>query len=209
MKKLILSLIVLFSASNAYAQKFSTVNMDQVFLKYYRTINAEKQLKKQVRIMEDRAVEMENRHKQVIAEYEKLMAESTSVLLSEDARKQKKDDAENKRGEIGTIEKTMRSFNKDARDMLSKQHNESRTEILVEIRKVIEMVAKNKGYEMVLDNSGKTSNLIPAVVWAKEEFDLTQDVLLILNKGHEKEIEEWEKEKTQKAAEKNAAEEKK
>ncbi|MCM8542537.1 MAG: OmpH family outer membrane protein [Lentisphaeraceae bacterium] len=180
------------------AQKIATINMDKTFLDYYKTIAAEKKLKKQVRIMEDRAGEMERRHKTIVAEYQKLLNESSSVLLSEQARGQKKDEAENKAGEIKTIERTMRSFNKDARGMLAKQHNDSRTGILDEIKKVIEMIAKNKAVDLVMDTSGKTSNLISAVVYNKGNNDITEEVLTILNKGHEKEVEEYKKEKSAK-----------
>ncbi|MCM8527743.1 MAG: OmpH family outer membrane protein [Lentisphaeraceae bacterium] len=183
------------------AQKIATIDMDRTFLDYYKTIGAEKKLKKQVRIMEDRAAEMERRHKTIVAEYQKLLNESSSVLLSEEARAQKKEEAENKAGEIKTIERTMRSFNKDARGMLAKQHNDSRQDILEEIKKVIEMIAKNKTVDLVLDTSGKTSNLISGVVYNKGNNDITEEVLSILNKGHEKEVEEYKKEKSSKKTE--------
>jgi Skp family chaperone for outer membrane proteins len=204
MKKLVILLTLFTLSSTSIAQKIATINMDKTFLGYYRTINAEKRLKKQVRIMEERATEMGNRHKKIIAEYEKLIADSASVLLSAEARNTKKDNAEAKGAEIRMIEKTMRSFNKDAKGLLSKQHNQSRADIIIEIKKVIGMIAKNKKVDMVLDDSGKTSNLIPTIVWNKGDNDLTTEVLAILNKGHEKELAEWEKEKTAKtkAAEK-------
>lgn len=186
------------------AQKIATIDMDSTFLKYYKTIAAEKKLKKQVRIMEDRAVEMERRHKTIVADYQKLLKESSSVLLSDEARKKKKEESENKEAEIKTIERTMRSFNKDARGMLAKQHNDSRSDILKEIQKVIEMIAKNKGADLVLDTSGKTSNLISSVVYNKGNNDITEEVLSILNKGHEKEVEEYEKEKEAKKSEKKS-----
>lgn len=183
--------------------------MDKTFLDYYKTIAAEKKLKKQVRIMEDRAVEMEKRHKALIAEYQQLLKDSASVIIKESAREEKKAEAENKAAEIKRIEQTMRSFNKDARGMLAKQHNDSRADILDEIKKVVEMIAKNKSAELVLDTSGKTSNLISSVVYNKGSNDITEEVLSILNKGHEKEVEDYKKEKTAKSdADKNDAEKK-
>ena len=209
MKKLLIILSIFVFAASATAQNTATINMDQTFLKYYKTINAEKRLKKQVRLMEDRAVQMEKKHKATVAAYEKLITESASVLLSEAARKTKKEEAESKGAEIRMLEKTMRSFNKDARGQLSQQHNQSRQVILEEIKKVIEMVAKNKNFDIVLDTSGKTSNLIPTIVYSKGNNDLTDEVIAILNKGHEKEVEEWEKEKAARITEKKKAAEKK
>ena len=205
MKKLLLLISLVAFTAASQAQNTATIDMDQTFLKYYKTIHAEKRLKQQVKLIEDRAVQMEKKHKTTIAAYEKLVAESASVLLSEDTRKKKKEDAEAKGAEIRMLEKTMRSFNKDAKGQLSQQHNQSRGLILDEIKKVIEMVAKNKNYDMVLDTSGKTSNLIPTIIFTNGKNDLTDEVIAILNKGHEKEVEEWEKEKAskKKAAEKN------
>ena len=71
------------------------------------------------------------------------------------------------------------------------------------------MVAKNKDFDIVLDTSGKTSNLIPTIVYSKGGNDLTDEVVVILNKGHEKEVADWEKEKAAKIAEKKKAAEKK
>ena len=197
MKK-VFFLIAFSLCSMLSAQKMATIDMDKTFLDYYKTIAAEKKLKKQVRIMEDRAVEMEKRHKALIAEYQKLLKDSASVILQDDARAEKKAQAEGKAAEIKRIEQTMRSFNKDARGMLAKQHNDSRADILVEIKKVIEMIAKNKGADLVLDTSGKTSNLISSVVYSKGNNDITAEVLAILNKGHEKEVEDYKKEKSAK-----------
>ena len=63
--------------------------------------------------------------------------------------------------------------------------------------------------DMVLDTSGKTSNLIPTIIYSKGGNDLTDEVVAILNKGHEQEVADWEKEKAAKLAEKKKAAEKK
>ena len=194
MKKIIFTLFFAIT-SMLQAQKISTIDMDKCFLKYYKTIDAEKRLKEQVSIMEDQAVTMEKQRKLAISEYKNLMQESTSVLNNEETRKKYSAEAKVKGDDIRRMEQNMKSFNTDARDRLAKQHNESRTKILKEIKKVIVLVAKGKNTDLVLDSSGKTSNLISGVVYAKESMDITQSVIDILNKGHEKEVEEWEKSK--------------
>ena len=203
MKKLI-TLFIAALAVSVSAQKLVVINMDQTFLKYYKTINTEKELKKHVRIMEDRAIQMENLHKKELANYRGLLSESISIINSDATRQKKKEEAEEKKEEITSLEKRMRAFNKEAQERIGKKHQQSRNEILKEIQKVIEMIAKNKGAEMVIDNSGKTSNLIPSVVYNKEELDITEEVLSILNKGNEKIVEEWEKEKEMKKKEAEA-----
>lgn len=201
MKKLIFILLVAIS-SLASAQSIATVDMDKAFRKYYKTIHAEKSLKKQVTIMEDRAIEMERRHKSLSAEYEALRKESLSILLSEEARLQKKNNASQKQEEIRKIQGFMRSFNKNAQGVLAKQHNTSRQEILKEIKGAVQLVSSNRNFDLILDISGKTSNLIPCVVYSKKELEITSTVLAILNKGQEDVVAAWEAEQKKKVEEK-------
>ena len=201
MKKLIFILLVAIS-SLASAQSIATVDMDKAFRKYYKTIHAEKSLKKQVTIMEDRAIEMERRHKSLRAEYEALRKESLSILLSEEARLQKKNNASQKQEEIRKIQGFMRSFNKSAQGVLAKQHNTSRQEILKEIKGAVQLVSSNRNFDLILDISGKTSNLIPCVVYSKKELEITSTVLAILNKGQEDVVAAWEAEQKKKVEEK-------
>ena len=201
MKKLIFILLVAIS-SLASAQSIATVDMDKAFRKYYKTIHAEKSLKKQVTIMEDRAIEMERRHKSLSAEYEALRKESLSILLSEEARLQKKNNASQKQEEIRKIQGFMRSFNKSAQGVLAKQHNTSRQEILKEIKGAVQLVSSNRNFDLILDISGKTSNLIPCVVYSKKELEITSTVLAILNKGQEDVVAAWEAEQKKKVEEK-------
>ncbi len=198
--KLFYCLVLLAFCSTLSAQKIGTIDMDKTFLKYYKTIAAEKKLKSQVKNLEDRAAQMERKHKELISEYQQLLKDGESVLLSEEVRKKKREEAETKQAEIQSLERTMRNFNKDARGMLADQHNGSRGDILKEIQGVIDLIAKNKSLDLVLDTSGKTSNLISGVVYNKGTNDITNEVIAILNKGHEKEVEDHEKEKAEKEA---------
>ncbi|NQZ60154.1 MAG: hypothetical protein HRT88_22100, partial [Lentisphaeraceae bacterium] len=136
MKKI--TLAILFGlCSKIQAQKISTINMDQCILKYFETINAEKILKKQVSLMEDRANKLKKNRQAAIAVYENAIKESTNPINSDEAIKNYKEKAVQKKYEVQSIEREMRTFNKEARDRLAKQHNESRTRILAKIKKVI------------------------------------------------------------------------
>ena len=201
MKKI--TLAILFGlCSMIQAQKISTINMDQCFLKYFETINAEKILKKQVSLMEDRANNLKKNRQAAIAVYENAIKESTNPINSDEAIKNYKEKAVQKKYEVQSIEREMRTFNKEARDRLAKQHNESRTRILAKIKKVITHIAESKKLDVILDTSGKTSNLISGVVYSNGSMDITKEVISILNKGHEAEVEKWEAAKKVKVSEK-------
>ena len=192
MKKL-LTILLLFT-SFAVAE-IATIDMNTTFLKYHRTIKAEKKMREQLKLIETRAAEMKRKYDAEVASFEKLMRESTDITIDKETRKIKKELADEKKTEIIRTEKTMRAFNTDAKELLRKQHDGSREEILKEIKDVIKALAIKNNYDIVLDNSGKTSNLIPAIIVSGSKTDITQDILKTLNKGHEQFIADWEREK--------------
>ena len=194
MKKL--TLVLIFGiCSMLQAQKISTIDMDKCFLKYWETINADKRLKQQGSLMQDQAVEMEKNRKAAIAELQKYQQEASSIINTPEARKEFAQKAKFRANDIRNMENNMRTFNKEAHNRLTKQENESRNSILEKIKKVIALVAKSKDIELILDSSGKTSNLISSIVYTSGKSDVTKEVITILNKGHEEEVEKWAKEK--------------
>ena len=94
--------------------------------------------------------------------------DSIDITLNEKARQAKRLEAQKKSIELQRLIRAKQSFGKHAMEMMQKNYNNKRTQLLTEIQKVIEMVSKEKQYKMIVDKSGKTSNLISSVVYAKE-----------------------------------------
>ena len=95
------------------------------------------------------------------------------------------------------MESLMKSFNKDSKKRLKDMHDKWRSKVLKEIVEVIKAIAKKNDYDVVLDSSGKTTLLTPVIMVSSQKNDITEDVLKVINKGHEQFIADWERGKTE------------
>jgi Skp family chaperone for outer membrane proteins len=59
----------------------------------------------------------------------------------------------------------------------------SRNSLVEEINKVIGDKVKAAGYDIVLDKSGQSLNAVGVVIFSRDSFDFTNDVVTELNKS--------------------------
>jgi Skp family chaperone for outer membrane proteins len=59
----------------------------------------------------------------------------------------------------------------------------SRNSLVEEINKVIGDKVKAAGYDIVLDKSGQSLNAVGVVIFSRDSFDFTNDVVNELNKS--------------------------
>jgi len=103
------------AAQAPIANRFATVDMKKIFDSYYKTKQAEAQIK-------DRAGESDKVYKGMIEdyktlndEYKKLVDGSNDQALSSEEREKRKKSAENKLIEIQTTEKSVKQYEQQAR----------------------------------------------------------------------------------------------
>ena len=175
-------LVTCFSLQSASAQvKFATVDMKKVFDSYYKTKQAESQIK-------DRAADSDKVYKGMIEdyqkaneEYRKLVESSNDQAISEDERDRRKKLAETKLMEIQEIEKQVKQFQGSARDSLGALEKRMRDNIVKEIRDVVNTKARAGNYTMVLDTAAQTVYQTPFILYYTSENDLTDAVVRDLN----------------------------
>ncbi len=97
--------------------------------------------------------------------------EKQKIILGKDKLKEKEDQLEK---EMVEFRKIVAESEKEMRDTESAYTQT----ILQKIQVTVEKLVKEKGFNMVLDRSG-------GIVYADEGFDVTDDVLKILNKEYE------------------------
>ncbi len=66
----------------------------------------------------------------------------------------------------------------------------------------VEKYAQDKGYTHIYEVSGRSLNRVPVLLVYPKEQEITEDLLLLLNRGHERELQE-SKEKTEALKKKN------
>lgn len=172
---------VLLAAPLHAQTKIGTVDLKKVFDGYWKTKQADSNLK-------DRAGEFDKKRKEMIDEfqkanedYKKLLDGANDQAVSVEEREKRKKSAETKLLEIREIEQSVNQFDRSARTTLAEQQRRMRDSILEEIRNIVNAKAKAAGYSLVVDIAGETINNTPVVPYSDGKSDITDEVLSQLN----------------------------
>lgn len=144
----------------AYAKEYKIgyVDLAKVFDEYKKTKDSEKTL-------EEKGKAKEADRKKMVDELKKLKDEQ--ALLSDRGKSEKQT-------VIDTKIKSLQDFDKTVRDELVKARNDMLSGILKDIEKIVTDYAKETGYDIVLNSR--------MLLYGKDEYDLTSEVLTRLNK---------------------------
>ena len=184
-KSLVLvSLLVLGVAAGAGAEmKVAAMDLDAVFNAHPKTKAAEAELKQA--------------EEEIEAEMESLMAEARALdeqaavlrdaarspMLTEEARARKRAEAEEKLQELQDFQLSARRKQETKMKQLQAKVMASRQDIVDEMMALVALVSKEEGWDLVLDRSGLTMNMIPLVVYSAPELDVTQVLIERLGGG--------------------------
>ncbi len=168
MKNLLFGLGLLFATfTHAADLKIAHVDSKLVFDKYTDTKKAQKEYDKQVQKWEQDAA---TKQKELMEMKEKL--EKQSLMLSEEKKKEMEADFLKRKSEYEQF--VQKIYGKDGE--LFQKNEEFSGPIIQKIKKTIQDVANQEGYDLVLDRAAG------AVVFWKKDNDLTQKVIDVLNK---------------------------
>lgn len=160
--KVFLSVFILFGllspAGYSADGKMGYVDLRKAFYEYDKTKSLEKELND---LTEDR----QGTRTAKIETITKLRDEAE--LLNGDARNRKQ-------GEIDAKLVELQEFDRETRQELLNKKNDMFREVIDDIQKVVEGIGKQGNYDYVLDSRN--------IMYAKEDYDLTSDVLKQLNK---------------------------
>ena len=185
-----------------------TVDLNKIFNEYYKTPVASGKLK-------DTADQYNKEHEELVAQYKKQVDELNKLREDQDkteytpeVREQKKKFFQEKLAETQKTQRDIEEYRNSHRQILDQQTQRMRQGILKEITDVITKEARDAGYAYVFDKSGNTLNGVPAIVYAQDALDITEDIVKILNKNKPADLPKVEEKKSEKPAEKKPAEKK-
>jgi len=184
-----LALIVFPSMASAADQGIVFIDLDRTFSDFYKTKLADAQLKEQADEFNDERTQLVDDYDNLQKEFNDLREKAQNTALSEDARSESRDLAEDKLIEIRDFESRIQRFDQSRKKQLDDQSRRMRKRIVGEIRKAIQNHARMEGYQAVLDSSAQSLNGVETVLFVDPKVDITDDVLDILNKGSEDEEE--------------------
>ena len=169
-----------FSAS-AQTQKIGVVDMKRAFDSYYKTKQAEAQIK-------DRAAESDKVYKGMIEDYKKanqdyktLIDSSNDQAVSAEERERRKKSAETKLLELQELEKSVKQYESTARQTIGGMEKRMRDKIVEEIREVVNRLSSSGGYTYIFDSAAVTAYQTPIILFSDPKNDLTETVIKEIN----------------------------
>jgi len=181
-KFLVALLLLSLVSGSAWAQeRMATVDLRRVFDNYWKKKQAEAQLK-------ERQTDMQKEDKNLISEfdrareeYQKLLSGANEAALSNEERDKRKKAAEDKLKSLQELQVNIRQYEKTAETTIMEQTDRMRSNILNDIRAVVNAKAKAGGYTLVIDTAAETINKTPVFLYCNSQHDLTDEVLTQLN----------------------------
>jgi len=192
MKKTIILLVAALGFSgvyNASAQqlKIGTVDMKKVFENYYKTKDAEQRINDARTAAKKELEDRMDTYKKATEDIKKLNDEIQSPALSKESKDSKTKQRDDKIADIKGMEREIQEFQQNRQKQLEEQTMRMRSGIVDEIQKVVSDRVKADQYDIVFDRSGPSLNGVPILLYAKDSYDFTQDVVSALNKNKGKE----------------------
>ena len=177
------ALILSFLSTSAFAQsqRIAVVDMKRAFDSYYKTKQAEAQIK-------DRAAESDKVYKNMIEDYKKanqdyksLIDSSNDQAVSLEEREKRKKSAETKLLDLQEIEKSVKQYESQARTTIGAMEKRMRDKIVEEIRGVVDRLSNAGGYAFVIDSAAVTAYQTPILLFNDGKSDLTDAVIKEIN----------------------------
>ncbi|NBV86532.1 MAG: OmpH family outer membrane protein [Verrucomicrobia bacterium] len=169
-------------AIHAADLKIGTIDMKAVFDNYTKTKEAEGKIneaRNQAKKELDERLDLFNKAQE---EARKINDEANKPELSEKAKAEKTKALNEKLQSLGTLQREVQEFQQTRERQLSEQSVRSRNALLEDINKVIADKVKAAGYDLVIDKSGQSLNAVGVVVFSRESFDFTNDIIAEINK---------------------------
>ena len=171
-------------ACSAQAEtKIGLIDLRKVFDDYYKTKQADANLKDEATDLEKQRKGMIEDFKKGEEDWKKLLDKSNDQAIAAEERDKSKKAAEKKLIELKDLETTVAQFERSSRSRLGEKQRRKRDAILEEIREVVNTKAKTAGYTLVVDIAANSINDTPVILYNNGENDLTEAVLTQLNAG--------------------------
>ncbi len=186
MKKL--TLVALFAAfalpvaGFAQGLKVGTIDMNRAFKEYNKTKDAESKINEAKNSAKKEYDDRADSYKKALDEINKLNQQLEGPALSADAKTQKAKDRDEKIASIKNMEREINEFRQTREKQLQEQAVRMRDGIVKEITDVVMKKVTADNMDLVFDKSGVSLNGVPTVMYAKDSFDFTTDVITQLNK---------------------------
>src|SRR6266566_8148410 len=183
-KLLTLALSLLALPLAMFAQgtlKIGTIDMNRAFKEYNKTKDAEAKINDAKNAAKKEYDERADSYKKALDEINNLNKQLDSSALSADAKTKLAKDRDDKIANIKNMEREINEFRQTRERQLQEQALRMREGIVKEISDVVNEKVKANSMDLVFDKSGMSLNGVPILLFAKDNYDFTNDVVAVLN----------------------------
>ena len=162
--------------------KIGTINMDRAFKEYSKTKEAEKKVNDAKDAAKKEFDDRTDSYKKALEEVNNLNKQLESTALSADKKTQLAKDRDDKINNIKNMEREINEFRVTRENQLREQALRMRDGIVKEIMDVVNDKVKTLNMDLVFDKSGLSVNGVPSLLYSRDSYDFTNDVVAALNK---------------------------
>lgn len=174
---LVAAAAVALIAVNGWAAKIGVVDMNTLIKAHPKTASNEAVLEQQTAEFEAEHEQMMSHLRELRAEFETLREDTQNKALNEAAREAKYAEAEAKLEAMRAYEQEIRENMALRQKQITSQKLRMHRHVLDAINERVGAYAREQGFDLVLDSSGRGMSAAESVVYAAEKMDITQPVL--------------------------------
>ncbi|MGI6598804.1 MAG: OmpH family outer membrane protein [Kiritimatiellia bacterium] len=161
--------------------KIATVDLEKVFSAHPKTKAAEAELKATEDVVQAEVEKILAEGRALGEEVEKLREAAKSPMLSDAARMEKQNAAEEKMIELQAFQARARRTQEAKLKQMAEEVKKTRQSIVDELTEAVQDFAKEEGWDLILDSSGMTMNMVPLTIYANPSLDVTEQLIKRLN----------------------------
>src|SRR5204863_1749169 len=162
--------------------KIGTVDMQRAFKEYSKTKDAEAKINDAKNAAKKEYDDRAESYKKALDEINNLNKQLDAPALSADAKTQKAKERDDKIANIKNMEREITEFRQTRERQLQEQAMRMREGIVKEITDIVMERVKSQNMDLVFDKSGMSLNGVPLLMYARDSYDFTNDVVAALNK---------------------------
>src|SRR5207302_5697044 len=162
--------------------KIGTVDMQRAFKEYSKTKDAEAKINDAKNAAKKEYDDRAESYKKALDEINTLNKQLDAPALSADAKTQKAKERDDKINNSKNMEREINEFRQTRERQLQEQALRMREGIVKEITDIVMDRVKTQSMDLVFDKSGMSLNGVPLVMYSRDNYDFTNDVIAALNK---------------------------
>jgi outer membrane protein len=162
--------------------KIGTVDMNRAFKEYGKTKEAERKLNDAKEAFKREFEDRTDAYKKALEEVNNLNKQLDAPALSADAKTQKAKERDDKISNIKNMEREINEFRQTRERQFQEQALRMREGIVKEITDILIEKVKTNNYDLVFDKTGNSLSGVPVVMYSRDNYEFTNDVITTLNK---------------------------